>query len=94
MTHKLRASLFQSEAYQSQVFIQSFGPLNEDLKNEIRDRYFVLRESLRQRFLQKKGIVQPSDSSPVAPASSDTATPAAGLGGGLESSSGDNDFPF
>ena len=54
MNHKLRSNLFQSEAYQTQVLIQSYSELDDELKNEVRDRYFAVREAMRTSFLQKK----------------------------------------
>jgi len=64
MAHKWRSKLFQSEAYQTQVFVQTNGPINEDLRTEVRDRYLVIREVIRQRFLEKQNL-SPSTGSSV-----------------------------
>ena len=63
MAHKWRSKLFQSECYQNQVFVQTNGPISDDLRNEIRDRYLTIREVIRQRFLEKQNL--PSVESPA-----------------------------
>ena len=65
MAHKWRSQLFQSEAYQNQVFVQTNGPISDDLRTEIRDRYLVVREAIRQRFLEKQGISTTAETSPI-----------------------------
>ena len=54
MSHRIRSSLFRGEVYQTQVFLASFNDLNEDVKQEINERYLKIREQLRTRFLEKK----------------------------------------
>jgi exosortase len=54
MSHRVRASLFHGEAYQSQVFLTSFNELSDDVKQEANERYLKIREQLRTRFIEKK----------------------------------------
>ena len=56
MAHQWRSKLFQSECYQNQVFVQTNGPISDDLRTEIRDRYLTIREVIRQRFLEKQSL--------------------------------------
>ena len=65
MAHKWRSKLFQSECYQNQVFVQTNGPISDDLRTEIRDRYLKIREVIRQRFLEKQSLPKGSGSSPA-----------------------------
>ncbi len=65
MAHKWRSALFQSEAYQTQVFVQTNGPISDDLRTEVRDRYLVVREAIRQRFLEKQQLSPATDSARV-----------------------------
>lgn len=79
MAHKWRSKLFQSEAYQNQVFVQTNGPISEDLRTEVRDRYLVIREVIRQRFLEKQNLTSPAGSNadnslPVSTAPANTGT--------------------
>jgi len=83
MAHKWRSKLFQSEAYQTQVFVQTNGPINDDLRTEVRDRYLVIREVIRQRFLEKQDLSTATGSSAAATSNSSTtaAAPEANLFG-------------
>ena len=54
LSHRIRASLFEGEAYQTQVFLQSFNEIDEDKKNEVKERYLEIREHMRQRFKEKR----------------------------------------
>lgn len=54
MSHRIRASLFQGEAYQTQVFLTSFGGFSDELKQEVNERYLKIRETMRSRFYEKK----------------------------------------
>jgi exosortase len=56
MAHQWRSKLFQSECYQNQVFVQTNGPISDDLRTEVRDRYLAIREIIRQRFLEKQNL--------------------------------------
>lgn len=65
MAHQWRSKLFQSECYQNQVFVQTNGPISDDLRNEVRDRYLTIREIIRQRFLEKQELSTSEGTSPV-----------------------------
>ena len=65
MAHQWRSKLFQSECYQNQVFVQTNGPISDDLRTEIRDRYLTIREVIRQRFLEKQNLPTVGNSSPI-----------------------------
>jgi len=54
MDHRIRAQLFQSEAYQTQVFTSSFNELPEENKAAIRSKYLKIREKFRTSFLEKR----------------------------------------
>lgn len=54
MSHRIRAQLFQGEAYQVQVFLTSFNDLDDELIREINLRYLEIREQIRQRFKDKR----------------------------------------
>ena len=56
LTNRVRRSLFSSEAYQTQVFVQHYGELDPPVVDEIRDRYLTIRETLRQRFIEHSGV--------------------------------------
>lgn len=75
MAHKWRSKLFQSECYQNQVFVQTNGPIHDDLRNEVRDRYLTIREVIRQRFLEKQNLPTAADSSPASSTSSPLSAP-------------------
>ncbi len=53
MSHRVRRSLFSSETYQVQVFVQHYGELGPGVKDEIKSRYLQARDILRQKFLDK-----------------------------------------
>ena len=76
MAHQWRSKLFQSECYQNQVFVQTNGPIGDDLRNEVRDRYLTIREVIRQRFLEKQNLPTAADSSPASSTSSPVSAPA------------------
>jgi len=56
LTNRVRRSLFSSEAYQCQTFIQHYGELGEETEAEINSRYKDVRNRLRQKFLERKGV--------------------------------------
>jgi hypothetical protein len=91
IAHQWRSKLFQSEAYQTQVLVQTHSEMDDSLKNEIRDRYFVVREAIRRRFLEKQNLAapEPPASNPSAETEDVFGTPATS-GAASESS----DFPF
>ncbi len=55
LSSRIRSRLFRGESYQTQVFVRSFGPFDEALKEEITSRYLIIRDQLRQKFLEKQG---------------------------------------
>jgi len=63
MSHRIRSSLFRGEVYQTQVFLSSFRQLNDDVKQEVNQRYLKIRDQLRKRFVEKKKLAD--DSSPT-----------------------------
>lgn len=58
MTHRIRAQLFQGEAYQTQVFTSSFNKFTPEQKEQVRDRYLLIREQMRSRFQEKRAAEQ------------------------------------
>ena len=54
MSHRIRSSLFRGEVYQTQVFLASYNELNDDVKQEVNERYLKIRDQLRIRFQEKK----------------------------------------
>lgn len=69
LSHKIRASLFRAEAYQCQVFVQSFGELNQSTKDDVVDHFLQVREQMRQAYKTKV------NSSGQATPAADTAQP-------------------
>ena len=53
MTHRIRATLVQSEAYQIQVFLNSYSDFNPTVITEARQRYVRIRDEVRKQFLDK-----------------------------------------
>ena len=51
LAERIRRRLFQSEAYQTQVFVQGYGDISQEHKDEITDRYLEIREIMRRNFL-------------------------------------------
>jgi exosortase len=54
LSNRIRATLFDSEVYQTQLFIRSFRELDEDLKLEAVERYLKAREIMREKFVEKR----------------------------------------
>ena len=54
LSHRIRGSLFQSEAYQSQAFVSQYGEFDPAALDEIRNHYLLIRELLREEFLEKR----------------------------------------
>ncbi|MCH2179369.1 MAG: exosortase U [Mariniblastus sp.] len=61
LSHRIRGSLFQGEAYQSQAFVSQYGEFDPAALDEIRNHYLTTRELLREEFLEKR-IGTPPDS--------------------------------
>ena len=61
LNHKVRARLFRSEAYQSQVFVQTFGEINEEIKSDATKHYLEIRKILRDKFIEKREAASASD---------------------------------
>ena len=53
MSHRIRATLVQGEAYQIQVFLQSYNDFDPGVVAEARQRYVRIRDEVRKRFLDK-----------------------------------------
>ena len=51
---RTRARLFQGEAYQTQVFVQGYGPLDQKKRDEITRHYLKIRDLMRDEFLHAK----------------------------------------
>ena len=97
MAHQWRSKLFQSECYQNQVFVQTNGPISDDLRTEIRDRYLTIREVIRQRFLAKQTLSTSGDSSPANSSDSPLSAPAdasTNLFGEPSASQNGSEFPL
>ena len=53
LSHRIRATLVQSEAYQIQVFLNSYSDFNPTVITEARQRYVRIRDEVRKQFLDK-----------------------------------------
>ena len=53
MSHRIRATLVQGEAYQIQVFLNSYNDFDPEVTAEARQRYVKIRDEVRDRFLKK-----------------------------------------
>ena len=54
LSNRIRATLFDAEAYQTQIFVFSYREIDDELKQEIREKYLESRELIRQRFIEKR----------------------------------------
>ncbi len=54
MSHRIRAQLFQGEAYQIQIFLTSFKDLDAEMIEEVNLRYLEIREQIRERFKERR----------------------------------------
>ena len=57
LSHRIRATLVQGEAYQIQVFLTSYNDFDDEVIAEARSRYVRIREEVQTRFLEK--LAQP-----------------------------------
>ena len=57
LSHRIRATLVQGEAYQIQIFLTSYNDFDEEVIAEARARYVEIREEVQKRFLEK--LAQP-----------------------------------
>ncbi len=64
MSHRIRSSLLRGEVYQTQVFLTSYGDLDESIKQEVNERYLKIREQLRTRFKEKKKQLDSASETP------------------------------
>ena len=64
MSHRIRSSLLRGEVYQTQVFLTSYGDLDNSIKQEVNERYLKIREQLRTRFKEKKKQLDTSSATP------------------------------
>ncbi len=64
MSHRIRSSLLRGEVYQTQVFLTSYGDLDESIKQEVNERYLKIREQLRTRFKEKKKQLDSASATP------------------------------
>ena len=53
MSHRIRATLIQGEAYQVQVFLKSYNDFDPEVIAEARQRYVRIRDEVRKRFIDK-----------------------------------------
>jgi exosortase len=64
MNHRVRSSLFRGETYQAQAFVSSFGPIPDEVKNDVVDKFLDARELLREQFLVRRkseGVKSPDE---------------------------------
>jgi exosortase len=54
LSNRIRATLFDSQAYQTQAFLSSFRELTDDVKVEANERYLEAREMLRKKYIEKR----------------------------------------
>ena len=59
MSHRIRATLIQGEAYQVQVLLTSYNDFDDTVIKEARSRYVKIREEVRKKFLNK--LSKPED---------------------------------
>ena len=53
MSHRIRATLVHGEAYQVQVFLNSYSDFNPEVIAEARQRYVKIRDEVRKHFINK-----------------------------------------
>ncbi len=54
LSNRIRATLFDGEAYQTQLFMQSFNEFDEDIQEEAKERYLQAREIFRDKFVERR----------------------------------------
>jgi exosortase len=54
LNHRVRSRLFRGEAYQVQVFVPSFRPLDDTQKDAIVRNYLEIRDIIRREFLERR----------------------------------------
>ena len=59
LSHRIRATLVQGEAYQVQVFIESFNDFDPEVIAEARKRYVKIRKEIQSKFLDKLSAPEP-----------------------------------
>ena len=74
LSHRIRGSLFQSETYQTQAFVSQYGEFSPQAMDEIRSHFLVVREILREEFLNKRAGSQVVEKTPTT-AGQDTTNP-------------------
>ncbi len=53
LSHRIRAQLYQGEAYQTQLFSTSFNKFDDELKAELAATHLKIRQHIRGQFLAK-----------------------------------------
>jgi exosortase len=64
LPYRIRASLFRAEAYQVQVFVPSFGEIDDDTKREITDHYLKIRQLMLERYESRRQSTESDTASP------------------------------
>ncbi|MEM7785223.1 MAG: exosortase U [Planctomycetota bacterium] len=54
LSNRIRASLFQGEAFQNQIFVTTFNELSDGVKLEVNMRYLEIREDIREKFIERR----------------------------------------
>ena len=54
LSNRIRSTLFDGEAYQTQLFMQSFNEFDEDIQEEAKERYLQAREIFRDKFVERR----------------------------------------
>ena len=61
LSQRIRAQLFRGETFQTQAFVETYRKLTEEEKNEVTENYLILREQMRQKFIERRGLTEESD---------------------------------
>ena len=64
LPYRVRASLFRAEAYQIQVFVPSFGEIDEDTQREITEHYFKIRNLMVEKYIARRNKSQSDTAAP------------------------------
>lgn len=56
LSQSIRAQLFRGETFQTQAFVETYRDLSPEERKEVVDNYLKLREQMRTKFIERRGL--------------------------------------
>lgn len=56
LSQRVRAQLFRGETFQTQAFVSTFRELSDTQKEQVAERYLLLREQMRLKFMERREL--------------------------------------